>query len=142
MTIKQLHEHGPPEIPDAPAVQLGIFDRFVDRQQIANDVGVEALSERGVLRAVEGSDRSGQRRKRFSNELDVIMLAFWHSALKLYGHEVAVLVTFHVVARAPGYLETAPRWMRRLFEENKPLLVHAFYRDGDRRVEPASPDDE
>lgn len=126
------------DVPLARPKQLGLEDASVDRLKLARGVQHgEPLSERAILRIVEGSDQSGHRRKTFTTEVNETVESFFHASQALYGLEQAVCMTFSLVSRAPTYMrDNPPSWLLRLFAEERALLMHTFHDGaGDRRIE-------
>lgn len=131
------------DIPKPKPKQLGVFDALVDRDAIANDVSPVPLSERAILRQLEGSDRSGHRRKTFGEEVEELLVVYFDHAQELHGFDGATLDLFRLLSHEPDYVYCCPQWIRDLFEEQKDLLLETFanHRD-DRRVEHGSSDDD
>lgn len=131
------------DIPSARPKQLGIFDALVDRAAIANDVSPVPLSERAILRELEGDDSSGHRRATFGQEVEDCLLAFFRLAEREYGRDKATLLLFRKISRDPDYIHNAPRWIRDLFEGQRQLLMETFYGNSpSHRVEPGDSEDD
>lgn len=132
------------DVPLAKPKQLGVWDAEVDRDELARTSSVgEALSDRAVLRILEGSDASGQRRKTFKAEVDEALESYFHAYQAMYGFDLAVTNLFSVLSNAPNYLrDSPPSWVLQLFVDERELLTETYtgHRD-DRRVEPAGIDD-
>lgn len=117
------------DIPLVKPVQLGLGDADVDRAELARGVtDGEPLSERAILRIIEGSDASGHRRAEFNVEASECLEAFFHQAKLICGFELAVCMVFSMVSKAPTYLETCPEWIiKLLFIDEKELIFSTFY---------------
>jgi hypothetical protein len=129
------------EIPDAKPYQLGIFDQFVDRTELARDAPHVPLSERAILRLEEGSDSSGNRRALFGEELDQLLVWFFRTIQEAEGWDSAVLCLFKNLARDEEYHRHLPPWAKALFESERDLLFSAFWSNSC-QIEPGDSDDE
>lgn len=130
------------DIPLAKPKQLGLEEEDRTVPEVVTH-GVP-LSERAILRVIEGSDVSGHRRLAFSAEVDAAVEAFWHASQGLFGFDAAVVLLFSLLSGSMDYMrETPPEWILTLFAEEKDALMTVFsnHRD-DRRVEPATPFDD
>lgn len=130
------------DLPSVPMVQYGLFDQYVDREELARGVSSLPLSERAILRIEEGSDSSGNRRDVFGEEVETTLAAFFHSTKEAEGYETAVLSLFKMVSKDPEYHKIMPTWMRSLFEEEKDLLMSAFWSNSVRIEQGESDEDE
>ena len=115
------------DIPAVEMVQCGLFDALTDREELAREAPSLPLSERAILRHEDGSDKSGNRRALFREEVDATLAAFFHVAKESEGYDSAVLMLFRMVSRDADYVKLAPPWMRQLFEEERDLLMSAFW---------------
>lgn len=131
------------DVPLAKAKQLGLGDEDEDRTvgKVVTD-GVP-LSERAILRVLEGSDVSGHRRATFNEEVHEAVEAFFHGAQALFGFDAAVAMLFSMLSGAPTYVrDNPPSWLLQLFADERELLFEVFHDHlNDRRIDPACPFD-
>lgn len=120
-------------IPQPRPVQLGVFDCLVDREQIANDIRAEPMSERAILRETEGDDSSGHKRSKFRQQMDEDALWLFEQAQREFDFDTATLILFKWIARAPLYMNVAPDWILELFVWQKELLFEVFHNHRDDR---------
>ncbi len=129
------------DIPLVKAKQLGLEEEDRTVPKVATP-GI-ALSERAILRAIEGSDVSGHRRMAFSAEVDEAVESYFHSAQAHFGFDRAVLMLFSLLSGSPDYMrEDPPGWVLQLFADERALLFETYHGHlDDRRTDLATIDD-
>lgn len=132
------------DVPLERAHQLGLEDASVDRAALA--AGVEngqPLSEREILRVLDGTDTSGYKRAKLNAEVEACLLAAFHRGKRKVGYHLTVCALFSMVSRDQSFLRIAPEWLVELFLDERELLFDVFHNhQDDRRLEPGDSDDE
>lgn len=134
------------DIPLVRAKQLGLNAEIFEPELLKIEVtDGEALSERAILRIIEGDDSSGHLRAAFNTEVTECVEAFFHQAKMICGWDLAVCMLFSMISKSPSYLKVCPDWIIEvLFIEERELVFAVFHGlKDDRRTELGdSPDDD